>query len=136
MILATLGTFWIGTGLATIVAPDPGTSVPLLTIGTGIRATLWIVTGAAAVAAAHVTQGRDAFGWAALYVMAAWRSIAYGHGLLIWALGHPDASFRAVFGLAAWAALIVIIRVCSGWPEHPEDPAMTGDLPTVDSHRR
>ena len=136
MILATLGTFWVITGLATWVAPDPSAAYPLLATAHTLRATVWVATGIIAIIYARRPQGRDAAGWLALYFMAAWRVIAYGHGFLLWCVGAEGASFRAIFGIASWASLIVVIRVCSGWPEHPEDQATTGAMPIIDPDRR
>lgn len=135
IILATLGVVWIITGLATLIAPDPSAAYPLLSTMHPLRGSLWIITGVAAIVYAHRPQGKDAAGWVALYVMAAYRVIAYGHGLLLWVLGDPDATFRAIFGVASWCALIVVIRVCSGWPEHHGDPATTGQMQTTQTER-
>ncbi|SJN26865.1 hypothetical protein FM125_06420 [Micrococcus lylae] len=135
IILATLGTLWAITGALTIVAPDPAAAYPLLSAGHGVRAAGWVATGAVAVVCAHLGQCRDAPGWAALYVMAAYRALAYGHGLLLVALGDPHATIRSAFGLASWLALLIVIRVCSGWREHHDDPLHTGAIPTITDRR-
>ena len=130
-ILAALGTLWIVTGAVTLVAPDPAAAYPLLAYVTPLRGVVWIVTGAVAVVYAHARQGHDAPGWGALYLMAGYRVIAYGHGLILHILGHPDGTLRSAFGLASWVALLVVIRVCSGWREHHDDPLHTGQIDTI-----
>lgn len=131
IILATLGTLWAVTGVITLAAPDPSVAYPLLSVGHYIRAAAWIITGVTAIWYAHQPQGRDAPGWAALYLMAGYRVIAYGHGLVLYIIGHPDATLRAALNLGAWLALLVVIRVCSGWREHHDDPLHTGPIPTI-----
>ena len=135
IILATLGTLWIVTGAITLVAPDPSATYPLLSAGHHVRAALWIITGGAAIWYAHRRQGADAPGWGALYLMAGYRVMAYGHGLVLYIIGHPDATIRSAFGLASWLALLVVIRVCSGWREHHDDSLHTGELPTTTARR-
>lgn len=131
IILATLGTLWALTGAITLVAPDPSAAYPLLSAAHRVRAAAWIITGVTAIWYAHRRQGADAPGWAALYLMASYRVIAYGHGLILVALDHPHATIRAAFGLGSWLALLVVIRVCSGWREHHDDPLHTGPVPTT-----
>lgn len=135
VILATLGVLWIVTGAVTLIAPDPSAYYPLLSVWHVPRAVAWVVTGAVAIWAAHQPQGRDAYGWVGLYLMAAYRVLAYGHVLLLMAFDQTDATLRATFSLAAWLALLVVIRVCSGWREHHDDPLHTGEVPITEARR-
>ena len=135
IILATLGTLWIVTGVVTLDAPDPSAYYPLLSVWHVPRAIAWVTTGAVAVWAAHQPQGRDAYGWVGLYFMAAYRVIAYGHVLLLVVFDHTDATLRAALSLTSWLALLAVIRVCSGWREHHDDPLHTGEIPITDARR-
>lgn len=135
LILSTLGTLWVVTGAVTFVAPDPIAAYPLLSGWSALRAATWVVTGAVAIWAAHQRQGRDAYGWVSLYLMAGWRVVAYGHGFLLVLFGHPEATLRSILNLAAWLALLVVIRVCSGWREHHDDSLHTGGIPITDTRR-
>ena len=128
-ILALLGAMWIATGITTLLAP-PAPAYLLLTVATEARAAAWIVTGAVAMAHAVRPSGHDAAGWVALYVMAAYRAIAYGWGLVTFLLlPDPGGSLRALFGALTWAAILVILIVCAGWREDTGDD--TGTIPEV-----
>ena len=128
-LLALLGAIWIATGITTLIAP-PSPGYLLLNIATEAQGVAWIATGMVALWCANRPSGHDALGWIALYIMAAYRVLAYGWGLVEWAITvDAGGSLRAAFGALVWVAVLIILVVCAGWPE-PEDP-QTGPTPEV-----
>lgn len=126
-----LGTLYIAIGASVALTPPP-TGYPLLAIATEARAAGWITTGLIAVICAHKPQGRDAAGFAALYLMAAYRVIAYGQAVLMDILGLGQSGALATIGMLAWVIVLALLRITSGWPEHPDDTIHTGPIPTVE----
>lgn len=119
--LVLLGIIWIAQGVAAITAPG-STSYLLLAHGWGLRAAVWIITGAVAIWYSTRPQGEDALGFLALYLMAAYRAVAYGVGFLMWALPNgQDGDPRGVIGLLSWGVVIVAILIVAGWRESPEE---------------
>ena len=119
-VLACLGVLWVCTGIATLTAPG-SEDYPLLTdVGPweDIRGAVWIATGCIAIVCAGRRQGDDWPGWVALYVMVAYRLLAYLHGYGLWLLSDGGTS-RGIIGALAWATALVPIAVCAGWEEPP-----------------
>lgn len=124
-VLACLGFLWVCTGIATLSAPG-STEYPLLSdVGPleEIRGAVWIITGCIAIVCAGRRQGDDWPGWIALYVMVAYRLLAYAHGYILWLAPWDGGTERGIIGVLAWAVALVPIAVCAGWEE---PPARTG----------
>lgn len=115
--LALLGAVWVAQGVAAIATPG-SSSYMLLNNGGEWRAMAWVATGAIAIIYATRSQGEDAPGFLALYLMAAYRAVAYGLGLFLWALpGGQEGDPRGAIGLLSWLVVIVAILVVAGWEE-------------------
>lgn len=119
--LACLGVMWVLQGVSVILAPDSPTYL-LLSAGGEWRAVAWIATGVVAIMAATLRQGDDAVGFLALYIMAAYRMLAYGLSAIMWAAGHDSGQGRGIVGMLSWGIVIVAILVTAGWPEPRESP--------------
>lgn len=126
-ILTILGAIWIGTGLSIIVTP-PSEVYSLLSGWEWARGLAWIATGCAALWFARKPQGEDAWGFTALYLMPAYRVIAYAAGMVNYFI-EPEigagGSARAIVQVFTWLTIMVLIAVMAGWPE-PE-PRATHD---------
>lgn len=128
--LTLLGLAWAVNGLAVPFRREPD-YLALLNAWEWPRAAMWVVTGVVAIVMAR--RREDRAGWVALYIMAAYRALAYGVGAVTLVLGvdgpaglHEVAS--AASRAATWVAVVAAIRICSGWREHREDLA-TGEIP-------
>jgi len=126
-VLALLGIVWIAQGLTVLLAPSSPTYYLLANFELA-RAIGWIVTGVVAVAYAARLQGDDAPGFLALYVMAAFRVVAYSTEFVAWmipggAVGNP----RGIVGVFSWLVILLAIVVMAGWHEparrRPKDAA-------------
>lgn len=131
-LLTILGLAWMAMGLAVPFRAEEGHLV-LLNVLAPLRATLWVVTGAVAVVVAR--RREDRAGWLALYLMAAYRAVAFSAGAVAVALDGVSAADLPVLAddvsrAVTWVAVLAAIRICSGWREHPED-LTTGALQIV-----
>lgn len=120
--LAFLGVLWICTGLSTWLVP-PSSSYLLLSDGEILRGGAWVATGIVALLHAPRRQGHDALGFLALYLMPAYRVIAYGLGFLDWVahgVGGPGDP-RGLVGVLAWLVVLVFVVLVAGWPEPHDD---------------
>lgn len=130
--LLILGLVWVANGLA-VPFRDAPDHLALLNVLEWPRAVVWVVTGAVAIVMA--LRREDRAGWVALYIMAAYRAVAYSAGavaLMLDASVANDAAklAAAMSGAAVWVAVVAAIRICSGWREHLED-LTTGPVPIV-----
>lgn len=116
--LVLIGSIWVALGLSTL-ALDNIDHLPL-TVGIA-----WIVTGTVAIMSAQRRQGHDAFGFLALYVMAAFRALTHLSDVVLWIVpdGRPG-ELQGIVGVLVWAAVIALIVLVSGWkepePDHPQ----------------
>lgn len=116
-VLALLGIVWIAQGLTALLAPSSPTYY-LLANFDPVRAAVWIGTGLVAIAYASRTQGDDAPGFLALYVMAAFRVVAYSVGFVAWIIpGGSDGNPRGVVGIFSWFVILLAIVIIAGWRE-------------------
>lgn len=119
--LVLFGVVWIAQGVAAFTTPESATYA-LLADGGQWRGLVWVATGAIALIYATRPQGEDAIGFLSLYLMAAYRAVAYGAGLVLWALpGGKEGDPRGAIGLLSWGALIIAILIVAGWRESPEE---------------
>lgn len=116
-ILILLGIIWITVGLDVVIVDSDDSPYLLLSQWAQIRSTVWIITGCVAIAYAPRRQGSDVIGWVALSIMAGYRLIAYGVGLITWALGGEHGEPRGVIGMVTWAAAVIGIATLAGWRE-------------------
>lgn len=118
--LMLFGLVWIMQGIGALTAPDSDTYV-LLADGNTWRGVAWITTGAIAITYSNRPQGQDAPGFLSLYLMAAFRVIAYGYGLFLWVVpgGHPGDP-RGAIGMLGWTTIIIAILIIAGWREEDE----------------
>lgn len=123
--LLIFGTIWVCTGISVLLAPPSGTYT-LLALATAPRAIAWIATGVIAIMSAGRPQGHDAIGFLALYLMAAYRTIAYLAAAVIWLLpGGNEGNARGIVGALAWATVVLFVVLVAGWHE-PNSPAKRG----------
>lgn len=116
-VLALLGIVWIAQGLTVLLAPSSPTYY-LLANFEPARAIGWIATGVVAVAYAARPQGDDAPGFLSLYVMAAYRVVAYSAGFVAWMIpGGVDGNPRGIVGIFSWFVILLAIVVIAGWHE-------------------
>lgn len=133
-LLALLGISWIVIGIMVPFRVEPDHLV-LLNIFEEARTAAWIVTGAVALWAAR--RREDRLGWSALYIMGAYRAVGYAAGAVGIATTHGGAGTASpdfadsISRAATWTAILAVIRICSGWREHPEEMPVTGGMPTV-----
>lgn len=116
-VLALLGMIWIAQGVSALVTP-PSADHLLLNVWSWPRAAAWVATGIVALWCSRKPQGKDALGFLALYVMAAYRVLAYLVSFAIWLV--PDdhgGSPRAVVGVMSWVTIIIFIVILAGWDE-------------------
>ena len=122
-ILLVFGLVWIGLGVGVLTEGDPAyydQIVPFTWLPETVRAWLWIVTGAAAVAYAWRPRiiAHDGLGFLALYLMPAYRCGAFLWGWLDSRLplgggpGYPHGWVSALI----YAAMVAAVIVCSTWP--------------------
>lgn len=123
-ILVIYGLVWIALGYNIIDEGDPitwSTLLPFQTLPPGPRGLAWIVTGALAIAYAirPRVQG-DGVGFLALYLMPAWRVVAF-----TWAwidtylpLGGPGYPSGWLWALT-YAVMVASVMVCASWPNPP-----------------
>lgn len=122
-VLLMLGVVWLLLGYSVFLSMDIPTGAPEggfhLSIPADVRGLLWTLTGVTAMCAAFRPPGfSDAFGWTALYVMPAVRTVSYLSGWLDWIVpfgtpGHERGWVPAI----TWAVIVVLIATCAGWPE-------------------
>lgn len=121
-VLAVLGLVWVMQGVTVLVAPESPTYY-LISHFTLARALGWIVTGVVAILYAARPQGDDAPGFLSLYVMAAYRIVAYGAGFILWALpGGTEGNPRGIIGAFSWGVILLSILVMAGWYETGRRP--------------
>ena len=126
-ILTLIGVVWIGMGVSILITP-PSEIYYLISIGSWPRALVWILTGCVALWYARKPQGEDALGFLALYLMPAYRVVAYVVGMINYLI-EPDlgtgGSARAIVQVLTWLTIMVLVSVIAGWSE-PE-PRATRD---------
>ena len=125
-ILAVYGLVWVGMGLNVTHDGDPATwstLVPFNLVPPHVRGGLWIITGLLAVLYAIRPRciHSDGLGFAALYVMPAWRVLAFTWS---WAgahidLGGPGYPRGWVWALLHLVMVVAVMRVAS-WPNPPK----------------
>ena len=125
-ILAVYGLVWVGVGLATLVDRDPlawAALEPFVLFPSPWRAILWIGTGLLALAYSVRPRiiANDGLGFAALYVMPAWRVLAF-----TWSwidtyvdLGGPGYPRGWVWAFLHLVMIVAVMRVAS-WPNPPK----------------
>lgn len=121
-VLLILGVLWIFQGANAIGGPPSPTYLLLSGYGE-VRGAVWIITGLIAIIAAPMPQGRDKWGFLALYLMAAYRFVAYGIGVVDWlddAHGGPGDP-RSTVGALSWLIILALIVVIAGWREPGDD---------------
>ena len=112
-VLTILGGIWALIGLNVLaISYDPAPA--LLAIAPGVRGGLWVGTGVAAMLWAWRPQGQDAPGFLALYVMVAYRCVAY-------IVDISTGRTTAAVGLLAWLGIAALILIVSGWREAGDD---------------
>lgn len=116
-VLALLGGLWLLVGVSCVVVPPSG-DYWLLSGDGWPRAIGWFVTGAVAIYYARKEQGKDALGFLALYLMAAFRIAAYGLAFILWVTpgGNPGTP-RGLVGATTWVAVVLLIVIVAGWRE-------------------
>lgn len=134
LVLTMLGAIWVLVGLSTLTTPARP-EYTLLELFAVPRGAAWVVTGIVAMVYAWRPQGEDRRGFLALYVMAAYRCAAYLLGWVAWVVdgvsmpGGPGEQ-NGVFGALAWAAVVTLIVIISGWSEsHRPVPRRGEDRP-------
>lgn len=120
IILILLGIVWISQGVSIIILPTPSPYL-LLDLWDPFRAIGWVVTGGVAIAFARTKQGFDAFGFLALYVMGAYRILAYLYNFALWTVGNPEGNSRGIIGVFSWLTIIILIMVIAGWREEEKE---------------
>lgn len=121
-VLALFGVVWVMQGITVLIAPESPTYY-LISQFTAVRAIVWIATGIVAIVYAARPQGDDAPGFLALYVMAAYRIVAYGAGFVLWALpGGTEGNPRGIIGAFSWGVILLSILVMAGWHETGRRP--------------
>lgn len=118
VILRLLGIMWVLVGVSVLVAPHAPEYL-LLDVAPGWRAAMWIIAGAIALGFAGRDQGEDKWGFAALYLPAAYRWLAYLYGVIDY---FDDThgrvgDLRAMVGVLSWGVILIVIRVIAGWPD-------------------
>lgn len=120
-VLLLLGLIWLFSGLSVFTAPE-STSYSLLQSNELLRGGAWIFTGLVAIVTARVPPGRDAWGFLALYFMAAYRVAAYAIEFLEWMFpGGNGGNPRGIVGALAWITILILIVVVAGWKEPTEE---------------
>lgn len=120
-ILALLGVAWILQGISTFFN-EPSPSYPLLNEYPIIRGSAWILTGLVSIWYAKKPQGHDIAGFVSLYLMAAYRIIAYGVSFVLWLLpGGFEGNPRGIVGIFSWATIIILLIAVSGWSENDQE---------------
>ena len=122
-LLLVFGLVWIGLGVGVLTEGDPAyydQIVPFTWLPETVRAWLWIITGAAAVAYAWRPRiiAHDGLGFFALYLMPAYRCGAFLWGWLdSWLpLGGGPGYPRGWTSALPYAAMVTAVMVCSSWP--------------------
>jgi len=123
-ILIAMGVAWMLLGISTFVNPNtPGAEHLLHNIifTNTVEGCLWIASGVIAVIFAHRTD--DEYGFLALYVMPAIRTLSYFLGWLDYLSPVGGAGFAlGWFSTLFYLIMIVFIVICAGWPEPPKAP--------------
>ena len=127
-VLLTFGAVWILLGMS-ISEDRIVEGVPHLLIPGEIRTILWVTTGVLAILAAWRPPGfNDAFGWAALYLMPAVRTISYA---IAWSdswLPTGGEGYAAGWKFALiYFVMVAAVWICSGWAEPPARRARPKD---------
>lgn len=124
VVLGLLGLVWIFTGVSILVTPGAHNYL-MLDIVPPVRASAWVIAGLVAIACAGLPQGDDRWGFAALYIPALYRFLAYLYGFEDWIddahgrAGDP----RALVGVLAWGTVLILLVVIAGWRE-PDDTSL------------
>lgn len=130
-VLTILGALWTFMGLSVILTP-PSEVYSMLGGLEHLRGAGWITTGAIALWHARKPQGEDAPGYAALYLMPAYRIVAYLVGTWEYIAG-PNiglgGSARGVVNVVIFAAILFLIAIVAGWAE-PTPDRTDGQEPT------
>lgn len=112
-VLILLGTIWVFTGLSALTGPEPQ-NVPMLAEFDALRSLAWISTGILGIYAAF--QARDRLGFIALYIMAAYRFLAYVFSFISWAAGW-GGNGRGLAAASMWLVIILLLILIAGWDE-------------------
>lgn len=124
--LTVLGIAWVSIGLYSL-APESGVDVLTVErlIPLDVRAGLWVLTGLIAIAISWRPPGYcDTPGWVALYLMPPVRVVAYS---VTWVAevfgGHArfHETLDGLYWIVAYAMVIAVVYICSGWPDAPRD---------------
>lgn len=124
-VLTLLGALWVGMGLGVLVTPS-SELYWMLAVADVPRGIAWIGTGLLALWFARKPQGVDAPGFAALYLMPAYRVIAYSVGTWEYMTGTAvglGGSARGIVQVLMYAAVVFLVAVIAGWAEPGKDPA-------------
>lgn len=118
-VMFVLGLLWVSTGLSTLAFYEAPAGYVLLAKFPTPIAWAWVVTGAIAMIFAFRPQGKDKWGFVALYVPPGMRfiaaAVAYGDWL---SDGGRVGSSSALFGIFSWVAILILIYTISGWREN------------------
>lgn len=118
-VLLILGLMWVLIGFYVATGSDEHSPYYMLSHASAFRAVGWWVTGVVAIVAAPMAQGRDRWGFLALYLMAAYRFAAQGAGFVDYlddAHGGPSDA-KSILGCILWGSMLALIVVVSGWRE-------------------
>lgn len=120
--LIILGVLWVLFGIGLLLRPE--TPIPYALhqhIPVGIRAALWMLTGATAVGTG--LRGRDvddSLGHVALWLMPALRLLGFGASWVLYVatsrlhahVGYEDGWYRAL----AWLLVVIMLHLVAAWP--------------------
>lgn len=125
-ILFFLGVTWVFFGIATYFN-EPSPSYALLNGNEFLRGTAWVITGVVSMFYARRPQGFDVWGFISLYIMAAYRIIAYGFDFVLWSMpGGGDGNPRGILGVFSWATILILLITVAGWKEHEQEVSDDG----------
>ena len=123
-VLILLGIIWISLGAGLVIAGEPPhyAQIKLFTwVPLDLRIVGWVGSGSIALACAWRPRifHDDQIGYLALYVMPAWRCVAYLYGWLdSWLpLGGGAGYPRGWISAAVWGAITGLIIILSDWPD-------------------
>ena len=122
-VLTLLGVLWLGMGVGVLVTPS-SELYWMLAVADVPRGLAWIGTGLLALWFARKPQGEDAPGYFALYLMPAYRVVAYSVGTWEYLTGAEvglGGSARGIVQVLMFLTVMILIAVIAGWKEPPTD---------------
>lgn len=127
-ILLVFGILWMWLGLGVLLYPDPPqySAIPMISdVPDAVRGYAWMISGGVAVAYAWRPRrfDHDGLAFAALYIMPAYRVVAFSLAWLDYVM--PWFGFGYSRGLLAalpYAALVGAVMICASWAEPPTEP--------------